>query len=80
MARYNTPVRDWVVRMPAALRRPTRAKTADMTLQQGVTQFSRKKKNGNKLWSGAQLNRAADRSAAKVPLTTVAVAFPPIKL
>jgi hypothetical protein len=80
MARYNSPVRDWSVRTPAALRRPTRAKTCDMTLQQGVTQFSRKKKNGSKLWSSAQLGRAADRSAAKVGRTTVAVAFPPIKL
>lgn len=80
MARYNSPVRDWSVRTPAALRRPTRAKTCDMTLQQGVTQFSRKKKNGSKLWSGGQIARSIDKTTAKLGRTTVAVAFPPIKL
>ncbi len=51
MARYNTPVRDWTVRMPASLRRPSRDETTEKTIQQGVTVFSRKKKNGSRLTS-----------------------------
>jgi hypothetical protein len=79
MARYNTPPRDWSVKLPADLRKASRGRFTDCTLQQGVTVFSRKKKNGNRLASTSQIRRSINKTANK-PLTTIAVAFPKMPL
>lgn len=93
MPAWNTPVRDFNVRMPKDLKNASRSKfvhqvnqrtgrgwigpqKAIQTVQQGVSAFSKKKKNGCKLVSSAEIARAARRAVAGS--TCCAAVFPQV--
>lgn len=79
MAKYNTPPKDWVIRMPKGLNMGKR-KFATRTLQQGVTQFSRKKKNGSRLASSATIRKSVKATAELEKSVHCGLAFPKINL
>lgn len=66
---------DWRVRYKHGAR-----KYGTRTLQQGTQSFTRKKKNGNKLASLAEIRSVEKETAKKVPHTSCALAFPKISI
>lgn len=84
MPHYNSEPRDWFggkrgIRLPSEFRTATR-QYGIRTLQQGVTQFSRKKKNGNRLCSQAQIKASIAKNQAQIPVATCKLAFTKINL
>lgn len=80
MARYNTPVRDWDVRMPSDLRQASRKQPAIKTNQQGVCYFGSKKKHGCKLASARSIRDSINKGAKKLPHVQCRLAFPKINI
>lgn len=79
MARYNTPVTDWTVKLPPGVRTKTK-RVGFKTLQQGVTIFSRKKKNACRLSSASQIRRSIEKTTQKGKQVGCKAVFPKISL
>lgn len=81
MAFWNTPVFDYSVRLPGNLRKASRGKSTDKTVQQGVAFIgSRKKKNGCKLASSRMVVQGGHATTRKHKIVNHAKAFPPMPL